>query len=92
MEVETALMRLREATSEINRSAEDNLMKGTLEKTWLLQDRIVFPDRVCFALFLITWTDMSSETRCKFKKSGSFIRTYSVVRSLACMLANINRR
>jgi hypothetical protein len=54
MEVETALMRLREATSEINRSAEDNLMKVTLEKTWLLQDRIVFPNRVCFTLFLIT--------------------------------------
>lgn len=49
MEVETALMRLREATSEINRSAKDNLMKGTLEKTWLLQDRIVFPNRVRFA-------------------------------------------
>lgn len=91
MEVETALMRLREATSEINRSAEDNLMKGTLEKTWLLQDRIVFPNRVRFALFLITWTDRSSETRCKFEESGSFIRTYSVVRSLACMLANTNR-
>ncbi|KAM0563910.1 hypothetical protein ACHAPJ_000118 [Fusarium lateritium] len=45
MEVETALVRLREATSEINRSTEDNLMKSTLEKTWLLQDRIVFPDR-----------------------------------------------
>ncbi|KIL94523.1 hypothetical protein FAVG1_01454 [Fusarium avenaceum] len=70
MEVETALMRLREATSEINRSAEDNLMKGTLEKTWLLQDRIVFPNRVRFALFIITWTDRSSETRCKFEESG----------------------
>ncbi|KPA42896.1 hypothetical protein FLAG1_04238 [Fusarium langsethiae] len=45
MEVETALMRLREATSAINRSTEDNLMKETLEKTWLLQDRIVFPNR-----------------------------------------------
>ncbi|KAL9575272.1 hypothetical protein ACKAV7_000634 [Fusarium commune] len=45
MEVETTLMRLREATVEINRSTEDNLMKGILEKTWLLQDRIVFPNR-----------------------------------------------
>ncbi|RGP75012.1 hypothetical protein FLONG3_5880 [Fusarium longipes] len=45
MEVETALMRLREATSEINRSTDDNLMKETLEKTWLLQDRVVFPNR-----------------------------------------------
>ncbi|KAG8675384.1 hypothetical protein FPOAC1_001362 [Fusarium poae] len=45
MEVETALMRLREATSAINRSTEDKSMKETLEKTWLLQDRIVFPNR-----------------------------------------------
>ncbi|CZR35201.1 uncharacterized protein FPRO_00677 [Fusarium proliferatum ET1] len=45
MEVETTLMRLREATAEMNRSTEDNLMKGILEKTWLLQDRIVFPNR-----------------------------------------------
>ncbi|KAF5023930.1 hypothetical protein F66182_4010 [Fusarium sp. NRRL 66182] len=45
MEVETALVRLREATSAINRSTEDDLMKGALEKTWLLQDRIVFADR-----------------------------------------------
>ncbi|CVK83039.1 uncharacterized protein FMAN_00653 [Fusarium mangiferae] len=45
MEVETTLMRLREATAEINRSTEDDLMKGILEKTWLLQDRIVFPNR-----------------------------------------------
>ncbi|KAJ4158816.1 hypothetical protein NW765_012459 [Fusarium oxysporum] len=45
MEVETTLMRLREATAEINRSTEDNLMKSILEKTWLLQDRIVFPNR-----------------------------------------------
>ncbi|KAF4454350.1 hypothetical protein F53441_3107 [Fusarium austroafricanum] len=45
MEVETALMRLREATAEINRSTEDNFMKGILEKTWLLQDRLVFPNR-----------------------------------------------
>jgi hypothetical protein len=48
MEVETTLMRLREATAEINRSTEDHLMKGILEKTWLLQDRIVFPNRVFF--------------------------------------------
>ncbi|KAG5657225.1 hypothetical protein KAF25_001814 [Fusarium avenaceum] len=85
MEVETALMRLREATSEINRSAEDNLMKGALEKTWLLQDRIVFPNRVRFALFIITWTDRSSETRCKFEESAhGLICTLS---GLQCHLA-----
>ncbi|KAH7133510.1 RSP protein [Dactylonectria macrodidyma] len=45
MEVETALMRLREATAEINRATNDDHMKGTLEKTWVLQDRLVFPER-----------------------------------------------
>ncbi|KAM0437510.1 hypothetical protein ACHAPT_001874 [Fusarium lateritium] len=45
MEVETALARLREATVEINNSATNKDMKRTLESTWLLQDRLVFPDR-----------------------------------------------
>ncbi|KAH7137148.1 RSP protein [Dactylonectria estremocensis] len=45
MEVETALMRLREATAEINRATNDDHMKTALEKTWLLQDRLVFPKR-----------------------------------------------
>lgn len=45
MEVETALMRLREATAEINRATNDDSMKETLERTWLLQDRLVFPER-----------------------------------------------
>lgn len=46
MEVENVLMRLREATAEINRSMNDKGVRSTLEKTWLLQDRLVFPDRV----------------------------------------------
>ncbi|KAM5362782.1 hypothetical protein ACJZ2D_012366 [Fusarium nematophilum] len=45
MEVETALVRLREATAEINRSTANNHMKDALKKTWLLQDRMVFPER-----------------------------------------------
>ncbi|TDZ27095.1 Phosphatidylinositol 3,4,5-trisphosphate-dependent Rac exchanger 1 protein [Colletotrichum sidae] len=43
MEVESALLRLREATAEINRATNDRRMKSTLEKTWILQDRLVFP-------------------------------------------------
>lgn len=46
MEVDDVLVRLREATAEINRATDDNRMKSTLERTWLLQDRLVFPDRV----------------------------------------------
>jgi hypothetical protein len=46
MEVENALIRLREATAEINRATNDARMKAILEKTWLLQDRLVFPNQV----------------------------------------------
>jgi hypothetical protein len=46
MEVEHALIRLREATAEINRATDDARMKATLEKTWILQDRLVFPNQV----------------------------------------------
>lgn len=49
MVIEDALVRLREATGEINRATDDPQMKTTLERTWLLQDRLVFPDQVCAA-------------------------------------------
>ncbi|KAL0939286.1 rho guanyl nucleotide exchange factor [Colletotrichum truncatum] len=45
MEVESALLRLREATAEINRATNDTHMKSTLEKTWILQDRLVFHEQ-----------------------------------------------
>ncbi|KAL7942404.1 hypothetical protein V8C42DRAFT_360157 [Trichoderma barbatum] len=45
MEVDNTLTRLREATTEINRASDDERIKSTLEKTWILQDRLVFPDR-----------------------------------------------
>uniref|UniRef100_A0A0B7KM41 DH domain-containing protein n=1 Tax=Bionectria ochroleuca TaxID=29856 RepID=A0A0B7KM41_BIOOC len=45
MEIESALSRLREATGEINKATDDAEVKTTLEKTWLLQDRLVFPHR-----------------------------------------------
>ncbi|KAE9381477.1 hypothetical protein N431DRAFT_476300 [Stipitochalara longipes BDJ] len=43
MEIENVLIRLREATNEINRATDDPRMKVTMEKSWLLQDRLVFP-------------------------------------------------
>lgn len=43
MEVENTLIRLREATSQINQATDDARVKAALEKTWLLQDRLVFP-------------------------------------------------
>lgn len=44
MEVENTLVRLRETTAQINRATDDARVKAVLEKTWLLQDRLVFPD------------------------------------------------
>lgn len=46
MEIEDTLARLREATAEINRATDDTRIKATLEKTWLLQDRLAFPNQV----------------------------------------------
>ncbi|KAK4147627.1 uncharacterized protein C8A04DRAFT_33791 [Dichotomopilus funicola] len=45
MEIENTLIRLREATAEINRATNDSQAKCVLEKTWILQDRLAFPDR-----------------------------------------------
>jgi hypothetical protein len=40
------LVKLREATTEINRAIDDPRMKATMERSWLLQDRLVFPSKV----------------------------------------------
>ncbi|KAK0657318.1 hypothetical protein B0T16DRAFT_57920 [Cercophora newfieldiana] len=45
MEIENTLIRLREATTEINRATDDARIKSVLEKTWILQDRLVFPNQ-----------------------------------------------
>jgi hypothetical protein len=49
MVVEDVLIRLREATAEINRATDNPRMKATMEKSWLLQDRLIFPDKVSLA-------------------------------------------
>jgi hypothetical protein len=46
MEIENALIRLREATAEINRATDDARIRAVLEKTWILQDRLAFPNQV----------------------------------------------
>ncbi|KAJ2978651.1 hypothetical protein NQ176_g3701 [Zarea fungicola] len=45
MEVENSLIRLREATSVINKATNDAHTKARLAQTWLLQDRLAFPGR-----------------------------------------------
>ena len=46
MEIDNVLIRLREATSEINRATDDPRIKAAIEKSWILQDRLVFPGMV----------------------------------------------
>lgn len=46
MEIENTLVRLREATAAINRATDDPRTRIVLEKTWILQDRLVFPNQV----------------------------------------------
>ncbi|KAK2072887.1 hypothetical protein P8C59_007214 [Phyllachora maydis] len=45
MDIENALVRLREATAEINRATDDTRIKAVLEKTWILQDRLIFANQ-----------------------------------------------
>ncbi|PHH87009.1 hypothetical protein CDD83_9425 [Cordyceps sp. RAO-2017] len=45
MEVDGVLTRLREAMTEINRATDNSLTKATLERTWLLQDRLIFSNK-----------------------------------------------
>ncbi|KAJ8129121.1 hypothetical protein O1611_g4512 [Lasiodiplodia mahajangana] len=45
MEIESVLIRLRETTAEINRATDDPGIKASLEQTWQLQDRLVFPNQ-----------------------------------------------
>lgn len=51
MVIEDVLIRMRETTTEINRASNDSQMKDTMEKTWLLQDRLFFSDKVRWLLF-----------------------------------------
>ncbi|KIE01818.1 RhoGEF domain-containing protein, partial [Metarhizium majus ARSEF 297] len=45
MAAESVLARFREATTEINQVTNDPQMRNTLSRSWLLQDRLVFPNR-----------------------------------------------
>ena len=50
IEIEKVLSRLRETTAEINKATDDPRMKMIMEKTWILQDRLLLSDQVCVKL------------------------------------------
>jgi hypothetical protein len=90
MEIKSSLLRLREATAEINTATDDARIRNILEKTWLLQDRLVFPNQVCLPVVLHPreLTSERSETRRCLQKSHPVIRTHSAVWSASCLLAD----
>lgn len=45
-EIEKTLLRLRETTAEINCATDNPELRAMLEKTWILQDRLVWPQQV----------------------------------------------
>lgn len=84
MEVESTLARLREATAEINRATDDPQVRATLEKTWLLQDRLVFPQRVrCLELTFVPPTNSrrnwmpSQEIRSVHSDASNYAELYT---------------
>jgi hypothetical protein len=60
MEIENVLTRLRETTNEINRATYDPRIKATMKRSWLLQDRLTFPDMVCNWKFFTTMSFLTS--------------------------------
>lgn len=46
VEIDKVLGRLREMTGEINKATNDPRMKATMEKTWILQDRLFLNGQV----------------------------------------------
>lgn len=72
------LIRLREATSKMNRATDDPRMKAIMEKSWLLQDRLILVDKACGVnLFASTYADSPNSPiparRVLFVVSGMFI-------------------
>ena len=53
LEIEKILSRFRETTSRINRATDDPKMRAAIEKTWILQDRLIFTDQVSTSLKLL---------------------------------------
>jgi hypothetical protein len=54
-ELEKVLYRLREVTAEINKATHDPQTRDRIEKTWLLQDRLLFTNEVGVIQLFLEW-------------------------------------
>ena len=97
-EIEKVLSRLRETTAEINRATDNPRMKITMEKTWILQDRLLLSDQVQMILHshrLLQCNMLLELTiilgRCTFKEQLTYTGTHPPVRSTAYYMANTRR-
>jgi hypothetical protein len=94
MEIENVLIRLREATAEINRATDDVRMKATLERTWVLQDRLVFSNQVSNRMFRGAVEVLMRNTAfgCCVEEQNPVVWPRSTLRHAARMLVNKGRR
>ncbi|KAL2017916.1 hypothetical protein VTK56DRAFT_1572 [Thermocarpiscus australiensis] len=79
MEIENTLIRLREATTEINRATDDPRIRSVLEKTWIIQDRLVFPNQVG-VIFCPLFQFLLTEEQQLDAASKSRIRSFGHIR------------
>ncbi|OAA64464.1 RSP protein [Niveomyces insectorum RCEF 264] len=89
-DIEHALARLREVTAAMNRAANDSFTKNTLERTWLLQDRLVLPSH----LYEVVMTACTSKEECEWRqrlshRSENGDRTHADASSPAFLALNI---
>ena len=96
MEIDKVLGRLRETTGEINRATDDPRMKATMEKTWILQDRLLLNGQVreayqaakSFSLFQANFR----QDRRSFEECYASIGARPYVRGVTLCLADSRRR
>ena len=54
-EIEKAFDKLENVARSMNEAADDPLIKSTLRKTWVLQERLRFPSKVSYELGPLGW-------------------------------------
>lgn len=91
MEIESVLIRLRETTAEINRATDDPGIKASLEQTWLLQDRLVFPNQVRYFMLEFWRPLILLGIACHLQEYHSFTWADTFVWRFTRLLANQRR-